>query len=141
MRDRFSLEDRNALVIGGTSGIGRAIAGGFAQAGARVIVAGRDRPKLDRAVSELKALGDAHGYPADVSDPDGLRGLVGTTLERHGPVDVLVNCQGVTILKPAEEFTLDDWDRIVQTNLRSVFFACSEVGRHMLARGRGSIIN
>ncbi len=141
MRDRFSLKDRNALVIGGTSGIGRAIAGGFAEAGARVIVAGRDAGKLERAVSELKALGDAHGYSADVSDPEGLRGLVGTALARHGPVDVLVNCQGITILKPAEEFTPDDWDRIVRTNLTSVFFACTEVGRHMLARGRGSIIN
>jgi NAD(P)-dependent dehydrogenase (short-subunit alcohol dehydrogenase family) len=137
----FSLAGRNALVIGGTSGIGKAIAAGFAGAGAQVIVAGRDTAKLERAVTELKALGQAHGHACDVRDPASLQGLVALTIANHQHIDILVNSQGVIRLKPAEEFTLEDWDDVLPTNLRSVFFACTEVGRHMLARGRGSIIN
>jgi NAD(P)-dependent dehydrogenase (short-subunit alcohol dehydrogenase family) len=137
----FSLAGQCALVIGGTSGIGRAIATGYLEAGAKVIVAGRDPAKLERAMADLKARGDAHGYSADVRDLEALRGLVAVSLAHHGRIDVLVNCQGTTTLKPAEEFTPQDWDTIVETNLRSVFFACTEVGRHMLARGAGAIVN
>ncbi len=137
----FSLSGRNALVIGGTSGIGKAIAAGFAQSGARVIVAGRDAGKLELAVAELKSLGEVHGYRADVSDIAGLRKLVGEVLAGHHRIDILVNSQGMTTLKPAEEFTLADWDEVIGTDLKSVFFACTEVGRHMLAQGSGNIIN
>ena len=83
--------------------------------------------------SELS--GQADDYEAQVA------GLIGITLAHHGWIDIAVNCQGITILKPAEEFTPEDWDAIVGINLRSVFFACQEEGRHMLARGRGAIIN
>lgn len=138
---RFGLEGRIALVIGGTSGIGKAIARGYLEAGARVVVAGRNADKLEAALAELKPHGEVSGYTADVSDAAGLRGLVGITLARAGHLDVLVNCQGITLLKPAENFTPADWDTIVDTDLKSVFFACTEVGRHMLGRGSGAIIN
>ncbi|HUP30088.1 MAG TPA: SDR family oxidoreductase [Usitatibacter sp.] len=131
MSDAFRLDGRVALVIGGTSGIGKAITEGYREAGARVLVAGRTPAKLPAQ--------DA--YLADVSDFDGLRGLVGKVVADHRRIDILVNCQGTTTLKPAEDFTPGDWDAIVQTNLKSVFFACTEVGRHMLARGHGAIIN
>lgn len=139
--DRFSLAGQYALVIGGTSGIGKAIATGMLQAGARVIVAGRQHDKLALAVKELAAHGEVFGYQADVSEFGALRGLVGATLAHHGRIDTLVNCQGVTLLKPSEEFTPADWDAIMATDLKSVFFACTEVGRHMLGRGSGAIIN
>ena len=139
--DNFSLAGQYALVIGGTSGIGKAIAAGYLRAGARVIIAGRDQGKLDRAVAELGAQGEVFGYQADVADFAALRGLVGITLAHHGRIDTLVNCQGVTLLKPAEDFTPADWDAIIATDLKSVFFACTEVGRHMLGRGSGAIVN
>lgn len=138
---RFSLDAKYALVIGGTSGIGKAIARGYLEAGARVIVAGRDSEKLGRALADLAPHGEVYGYQADVSDQAGLRGLVGITLAHHGRIDVLVNCQGITLLKAAEEFTPEDWDMIINTDLKSVFFACTEVGRHMLGRGSGAIVN
>jgi len=139
--DRFSLAGQYALVIGGSSGIGKAIAAGFLQAGARVIIAGRQQDKLAFAVKELAAHGEVFGYQADVSEFGALRGLVGVTLAHHGRIDTLVNCQGITLLKPSEEFTPADWDAIMATDLKSVFFACTEVGRHMLGRGSGAIIN
>lgn len=139
--ERFSLQGQYALVIGGTSGIGKAIAAGMIDAGARVIVAGRDAAKLDGAVRELSTRGEAFGLQADVSDAAELRGMVGVALAHHGRIDTLVNCQGITLLKPAEDFTPADWDQIIATDLKSVFFACTEVGRHMLGRGSGAIIN
>ena len=139
--DRFSLAGQYALVIGGSSGIGKAIAAGMLQAGARVIIAGRQQDKLALAVKELAAHGEVFGYQADVSEFGALRGLVGVTLAHHGRIDTLVNCQGITLLKPSEDFTPADWDAIMATDLKSVFFACTEVGRHMLGRGSGAIIN
>ena len=137
MTDRFRLDAQVALVIGGTSGIGRAIAAGYKEAGATVIVAGKNRDKLAKAMEEL----EVEGHGADATHLVQLKGLVSKVVETHGRIDTLVNCQGTTTLKPAEEFTPEDFDGIVATNLRSVFFACTEAGRHMLARGSGSIIN
>jgi NAD(P)-dependent dehydrogenase (short-subunit alcohol dehydrogenase family) len=133
----FRLDGQCALVIGGTSGIGKSIAAGYIASGAKVVVAGKNLQKLEAAREEL----GADGYGADASDLEQLRGLIRKVLAACGRIDVLVNCQGTTTLKPAEDFTPEDFDYIVATNLRSVFFACTEVGRHMLERGSGSIVN
>jgi len=139
--ERFSLSGRHALVIGGTSGIGKAIATGFLQSGATVVVAGKNETKLAAAVEDLKRHGSATGIAADVRADGAIRGLIGAVLARLGHLDILVNCQGMTTLKPAIEFTSADWDEIVGTNLRSVFVACQEAGHHMLGRGKGAILN
>lgn len=141
MNGRFSLADKTALIIGGNSGLGKAIAAGFLDAGAQVTIAGRDPGKLASAVSELALRGQLDHYLLDVTDFSLLRGMVDTVLARHGRIDILVNCQGILMLKPAEDFTPKDWADVVGTNLQSVFFACTEVGRHMLARNKGVIVN
>jgi NAD(P)-dependent dehydrogenase (short-subunit alcohol dehydrogenase family) len=127
----FRLDGRIALVIGGTSGIGGAIADGFRNAGARVLVAGRTQAKLP----------PKDAYLADVTDIAQLKSLFERVVADHGRIDILVNSQGILRLKPAEEFDAADWDDVIGTNLESVFFACIEAGRHMLARGSGVIIN
>lgn len=139
---RFSLHDQVALVVGGTSGIGLAIAGGLCDAGATVCVAGRSADKLQHARARLRSGGhDVLGVQADVCDQDQLDALLGTVLQAHGRIDILVNSQGTTLIQPALDFTREGYDAVMDTNLRSVFFASLAVGRHMRERGSGSIVN
>ena len=140
--ERFSLEGQVALTIGGTSGIGREIALGFADAGATIVTASRTPEKVERTVNEIEAAGGtAQGHVADVCDLDQIRDLVAKVIADHGRVDTLLNSQGTTLLKPVVEFTEEDYDFILDTNLKSVFFCSTEVGKHMLERGSGSMIN
>jgi NAD(P)-dependent dehydrogenase (short-subunit alcohol dehydrogenase family) len=140
--ERFSLAGRVALVLGGSSGIGRAIALGYHDAGATVIPVGRTAPKVAEVEAALAARGaTTKGICADITDAAALSLAIAQTLERHGRIDCLVNSQGITILKPSEAFDRADYRHLMATNLESVFFACTEVGRHMLASGGGSIVN
>lgn len=139
---RFSVRGRSALVIGGGSGIGRAIALGLARAGADLGVAGRRQYPLEQTCVEAHAAGvRAEAFAADVSRGESRAALLARFEAVFGPPDVLVNAQGVMSLKAAEDFDESDFDRIISTNLKSVYFCCVEFGRRMLARGSGSIIN
>ena len=122
----FRLDDRVALVTGGASGIGAAIAAAFAAKGATV------------AIADLAT--DA-GYPCDVSDPSSVDATVNAVIADHGRVDILVNSAGIARLAPAEELSLADWDSTMAVNLKGTFLMCQTVGRHMLAAGRGAIVN
>jgi NAD(P)-dependent dehydrogenase (short-subunit alcohol dehydrogenase family) len=138
----ISLAGSRAVVIGGSSGIGRTIALGFQRYGARVAIAGRTASKTEAVAAELhRGGGESRAYVCDVTDMAKLDELVQNAIADLGAIDVLVNCQGVTALKAAEDFTEADYDSIMAANIKSVFFACTMVGRHMLARGNGSIIN
>jgi NAD(P)-dependent dehydrogenase (short-subunit alcohol dehydrogenase family) len=140
--EQFSLHGQVALVLGGSSGIGRQIALGFHDAGATVVPVGKTPSKVDEVGAALAARGAAHkGYCADVTDATALTRVIDQTVAEHGRIDVLVNSQGITILKPAEAFTRADYDELMATNLTSVFFACAKIGKHMLERGSGSILN
>ncbi|UVF19539.1 glucose 1-dehydrogenase [Microvirga terrae] len=137
----LSLQGKTAVIVGGSSGIGNAIAHGFQAGGARVAIAARTSAKLEEATQRLQETDPAaRGYVVDAAHPEEIDGLVASVLTDFGSVDILVACQGTTILKPAEEVTPDEYDGIMQTNLRSVFFTCTRFGRHMLERRSGSII-
>jgi NAD(P)-dependent dehydrogenase (short-subunit alcohol dehydrogenase family) len=137
--DAFSLKGRTALIIGGSGGIGLEIAKGFRAAGARVGVAGRRREKLDEAVA---AIGEgAFSHTVDARSPAALHELAKTVEAEQGPVGILVNCQGTTAIKPALDLSEEEYDAILDTNLKSVFFACTAFGARMIERGEGAIIN
>ncbi len=138
----FALAARSALVIGGGSGIGREIALGLAAAGAAVAVAGRRKDRLEEACQAIGSRGArARSFPADVTLPGAAATLAAAVESECGATDILVNAQGVMALKPAEDFDEADFDRIIDTNLKSVFLCCIAFGRRMLARGTGAIIN
>ena len=138
----FSLAGRTALVIGGTSGIGLEIALGFQAAGARVMVASRDTHKIDTSVTRLKQ-NDARsaGYSIDASNLSEMRRFAERIWAEEGPIDILLNAQGTTVIKPALEFSEDEYAHVMRTNINGVFWACTEFGRRMVERASGSIVN
>ncbi len=140
--ERFSLEGKTALIFGGTSGIGREIALGFAECGAKVLPASRTPEKVAETVEVIKASGgESHGYVLDATHTSQVRETVSQVIQEHEKIDILLNSQGTTILKRGEEFTEEEYDKIIDTNLRSAFFCTTEVGKHMIERGQGSIIS
>ena len=142
LADRFGLAGRQALVIGGGTGIGRAIAVGLAEAGADVHLAGRRTDVLEGACGQLRALGRAsRAFPVDGTDMDALRAFVAEVSVAVGAPDILVNAQGVMQLAAAEDYEPQDYDRVMDTNAKGVWFASSWFGRAMLARGSGCIIS
>jgi 2-dehydro-3-deoxy-D-gluconate 5-dehydrogenase len=137
----FSLRGQRALVIGGGTGIGRAIALGLARAGADVHLCGRRADVIEKTCGEIAALGVAsRPFAADASDLDALDNLVARVEGAVGVPDLLVNAQGVMELKAAEDFDEADYDRIMATNVKSVWFASTKFGRRMLERGSGCVI-
>ncbi len=138
----FSLDGRTAFVIGGTSGIGLEIALGFQGAGARVVVASRDANKIEASVAKLKQKDPRSvGYNVDASNVVDMRRFVEQVWTEQGPIDILLNAQGTTVIKPALDFSEDEYSLVMRTNIDGVFWACTEFGRRMTARGSGSIIN
>ncbi len=134
----FSLAGKLALITGGGSGIGFAIAGCMVQAGATVILTGRREQPLQEAVNALGKR--AHYQVNDVTERASLGGLVDAIETAYGPIDILVNNAGVNMKKPALEVSDADFDRIVHTNLNSVFSLTRDCAGRMIGRGSGSII-
>lgn len=138
----FSLAGRTALVIGGTSGIGFEIALGFQSAGARVVVASRDTTKIDVSVAKLRIADPrSAGYEVDAGNLLDVRRLADQVWAEQGPLDILLNAQGTTVIKPALDFSEQDYALVMRTNLDGVFWACTELGRRMVERGSGCIVN
>ncbi len=122
MKDLFSLSGRTALITGGSRGIGRMIAAGFLQSGARVYLSARKAAACDATAAELSALGPCFSLPADVSNEAGMRALVAAFLAREPHLDILVNNAGAAWGAPFDEFPESGWDKVVDLNLKSPFF-------------------
>jgi NAD(P)-dependent dehydrogenase (short-subunit alcohol dehydrogenase family) len=133
-------EQRNVLVTGGSSGIGRATVLRFASEGATVVAAGRDRDRLDEVVAAGPA-GRITAELLDVRDTAAVREAVRGLVERVGRLHVLVNCAGVSRMDPVLELGEADWHDTLQTNLTGAFVASQEAARHMAAAGGGAIVN
>jgi NAD(P)-dependent dehydrogenase (short-subunit alcohol dehydrogenase family) len=139
---KLELNGKVAVVVGGTSGIGRAIALGFAQAGADVVPTSRREEQVKTVAREIEELGRRSlRVPSDVGDRASLERVLSEALGAFGKVDILVNSAGTTKRAPAIAFSEEDWNRIIDTNLTGTLRACQVFGRHMLERGQGSIIN
>lgn len=140
----FSLKGKNALVIGGSKGLGKGIASGLAAAGANVVISSRNQKDIDAAVADINAFGhgEATGIPVDICFIDNIRQYVNSCVKRLGHIDILVNCAGVNVRKPALQFSEEDWDIVTNTNLKYVFFMCQAVAQHMVDKNiKGKIIN
>jgi NAD(P)-dependent dehydrogenase (short-subunit alcohol dehydrogenase family) len=138
----IDLAGKSAVVIGGTSGIGRAIAIGFAEAGADVAATSRRGEEVESAAREIEKLGRrALRLTSDVTDRSSLEMLLDASVQAFGKVDILVNSAGRTKRGPTLDFSEADWNSIMETNLTGALRSCQIFGRHMIQRGAGSIIN
>jgi NAD(P)-dependent dehydrogenase (short-subunit alcohol dehydrogenase family) len=136
------LRGKVVLVTGGTQGIGLGVARAAAQAGARVVVVGRDKERRDRVVAELSATGEVMGVAADVSSVEDCGRMVAETVASFGRVDVLVNVAGVFRPAPFLDVSEDDFDYQLDINVKGTFFSSQAVARHLISTGsRGKIIN
>ena len=140
--DLFNLTGRRALITGSGQGIGFALAQALGQAGATVVLNGRDSAKLDRAAGTLRDAGMTVELAAfDVTDQPAAAAGVARIQADHGPIDVLVNNAGIQRRAPLEEFPTETWRELMRTNLDSVFFVAQAVARGMIARRQGKVIN
>ena len=141
--DTYNLAGKVALVTGASSGLGRQAALALAGAGAKVAVSARRVDRLDALVAEIaNAGGQAMAFDLDVRDIATIDGVVGAVEAAMGPINILVNNAGVSVVKRPENFTLEDYDYVQETNVKGPFFLAQAVGRGMIKRGQGGkIIN
>jgi gluconate 5-dehydrogenase len=139
---QFDLTGRRALVTGSGQGIGLALARALAEAGAAVVLNGRDAPKLDRAAEALRAAGaSADIMTFDVTDAAAVADGVARIEAELGPIDILVNNAGIQRRAPLQDFPHETWHELMRTNLDSVFYVAQAVAQRMIPRGRGKIVN
>ena len=141
VRDWMSLDGHVAIVTGGARGIGRETAETLAAAGARVVLADRDKEKVEGAAGEIRALGyRAVPIVADVADEASVDQMVQATFEREGRLDILVNNAGIAIRRSAVDLALGDWDKVLSVNMTGSFLCARAAARLMIAAGAGGAI-
>ena len=139
---KLDLTGKTAVVIGGTSGIGRAIALGLAEAGADVVPSSRRSEQVEAAAVEIEAKGrKSIRVASDVSDRSSLENLLGESIKEFGKIDILVNSAGTTKRQPTVDVDEETWNRIFETNLTGTLRACQVFGKHMVENDYGRIIN
>jgi NAD(P)-dependent dehydrogenase (short-subunit alcohol dehydrogenase family) len=139
---RPELTGKVAIVTGAGRGLGRSMAQALVDAGAAVTVAARTGTELDAFVDEVKAMGgQALACPTDITDEIAVQRMVEATVQTFGRLDVLVNNSGILASTPLLDQPADEWDRVIATNLRGTYLATRAAGRHMVAQGRGKVVN
>jgi NAD(P)-dependent dehydrogenase (short-subunit alcohol dehydrogenase family) len=138
----FDLSGKIAIVAGGSRGIGLAIAEGLGAMGAAVVIANRSPEDGEKAAAAIRVHGaDARAIPVDLAKKESIDRLVSATLSAYGRIDILVNAVGVIKRGPIEDVSEADWDNMMGVNLRGAFLLCQAVGREMIKRKQGKIIN
>ena len=138
----FDLNGKVALVTGANKGLGYSIAMELAKAGADIVVVSRNGDDCNRVAAEIEAMGrKALACPCDVSKVEMINNLVNNSVEKFGKIDILINNAGIAVTKPTEELTEEDWDKVINTNLKGVFLLAQAVGKQMISRNAGKIIN
>lgn len=139
---KFDFKGQTAIVTGGYSGLGKTLAFAFGEAGANVVIVGRNAERTKDTVRELSAKGcEALGIIADVRKPDEVKASVTKAIARFGKIEILVNSAGVFRTSPALQTSDEEWNDILATNLNGTFTFCREVGAHMVEAGYGRIVN
>ena len=138
----FGLDGKVAIVTGGNGGLGLGMALGLAGAGANIVVAARNMDKTSQAQAEIEALGvNSLGLAVDVNRESNITEMVDRTVEQFGRVDILVNNAGMTVRKEPQDLSVEEWDNVLDVNLRAAFLASRTVYPHMKAQGGGKIIS
>ena len=141
-RNLFNLKGKVALVTGGNGGLGLGMALGLAEAGADIAIAARNPDKTSDAIKQIEGVGvRAISVPTDVTKETEIESMISQTLDKLGHIDILVNNSGVTMRKEPEDLSGDEWDHVLNVNLRACFLASKTVYPHMRDRGSGKIIN
>lgn len=142
VKQLFDLTGRVAIVTGGSIGLGRQMAEGLAEMGANVVLCARKAERCQEAADELQQLGiKALSLPCDVRNQASVQELVDQTINQFGKIDILINNAGISWGTPVEEMQLEDWNKVIETNLTGSFLCAQAVGKIMIRQGRGKIIN
>lgn len=137
----FSVADQVVLVSGGSRGIGKELARGFAERGAKVVITGREAETLKQTAAELKGTHPVQTVVCDVAKPEETQTLVETVVRENGRIDTLINVAGVNKRKKVETYSAEEFDFILNINLRGLFFLCQAAGKQMISQKSGVIIN
>lgn len=138
----FDLTGKTAIVTGATKGLGYATAHALAECGANIVVVSRSEDDCAKVSEEIKSKGvKSLAYACDITQKIMIDAMVEKTIKQFGFIDILVNNAGVAVTKPAEELTEDDWDFVLDTNLKGVFLTSQAVGKRMIKQNHGRIIN
>jgi NAD(P)-dependent dehydrogenase (short-subunit alcohol dehydrogenase family) len=138
----FDLKGRVAVVTGGSIGLGRQMAEGLAEMGANLVLCARKKERCEQAAKELQALGvRTLALGCDVKNPSSVQELADATISQFGRIDILINNAGASWGAPVEDMPLEQWNKVIETNLTATFLCCQAVGKFMIAQKRGKIIN